>query len=334
MCDTVVVTGASGHLGANLVRALLERGAHVRVLVHQDRRALVGLNVECVEGDVADPVSVERALAGARVVFHAAGLISLLRTEWPRLEAVNVIGTRNVVDACVKVGVARLVHFSSVHALVQEPLDVPVDETRPLVDSHRCPPYDRSKAAAEREVLRGLERGLDAVILYPTAMIGPHDYRPSHLGAVLLALARGKLPALVAGGFDWVDVRDVVEGALRAAELAPPGGRYLLSGHWASIEELATLAARITGVSAPNWVCPMALARIGAPFATWWALLSGRRPLFTSVSLEALRSNPSISHARATRELGYQPRPLFDTLADTYRWFAEAGMLPGPLAIG
>jgi dihydroflavonol-4-reductase len=265
---TVVVTGAAGHIGGTLVRALLARGRSVRALVHRDRRALHGLDVELVEGDVCDAVSLQRALDGAEVVYHAAARISLLVNEWPLLEAVNVVGTRNVVEACRRCGVRRLVHFSSIHALRQEPLDLPVDESRPLVESDGHPPYDRSKAAGEREVRRAIAQGLDAVILNPTAIIGPYDYRPSHIGAGLLALGRGRLPALVAGGFDWVDVRDVVEGALRAEERAPKGARYLLSGHWVSMRHLASMVEAITGVRAPRFVSPLGLAYVGAPLLT------------------------------------------------------------------
>ena len=318
-----VVTGAAGHAGGNLVRALLARGQAVRALVHRNQQALQGLTVEVVEGNVGDPASLQRAFDGAETVYHVAATISLSMREWPLVEAINVVGTRNVVAACLRCGVRRLVHFSSIHALVQEPLEVPVDEARPLVESPRYPPYDRSKAAAEQEVRKGLEQGLDAVVVYPTGMIGPYDFRPSHFGQVLLALAHGRLPALVAGGFDWVDVRDVVEGAIRAGEGAPAGARYLLSGHWASLRELAALVEEITGARAPRLAFPMWMARLGVPFGTHFTRLDGEHPLYTSVSLRALRGNRGVSHERATRDLGYRPRPLRETLEDTFRWFAE-----------
>ena len=330
----VVVTGAAGLVGGNLVRALLARGRPVRAFVHRDRRALEGLGVETVEGDVREPDSLRRAFDGADVVYHAAATISLSMGEWPLLESVNVVGTRNVAEACLHCGVRRLVYFSSIHALVQEPLDVPVDESRPLVEveSRRYPPYDRSKAAGEKEVRRGIQRGLDAVVVYPTGMIGPYDFRPSYFGQVLLALGQGRLPALVAGGFDWVDVRDAVEGAMQAEQRAPAGARYLLSGHWASLRELASLAGEITGARIPRLVFPMWMARVGVPFGTHFTTLDGQHPLYTRVSLRALRSNRRISHRRATRDLGYHPRPLRETIEDALRWFAQTGRLGRPLA--
>jgi len=330
---TVVVTGAAGHVGANLMRALLAQGGPTRALVHIDRQAVEGLDTEVVEGDVCDLESLVNAFDGAEVVYHLAADISLLKDQWPLLESVNIMGTRNVVEACLRCGVRRLVHFSSIHAMTQEPMGIPVDESRPLVESQHCPPYDRSKAAGEKEVRKGIEMGLDAIIINPTAIIGPHDYQPSHFGEALLAIANGKLPALVAGGFDWVDVRDVIEGAMRAVERAPTGAKYLLSGHWVSLRDLAAMVEEITSVPAPSFVCPMWLARIGAPIVTAFDRLAGKRPLYTSVSLRALRSNRNINHERATRELDYHPRPFRETLIDTLRWFGETGQLTRPLKL-
>jgi dihydroflavonol-4-reductase len=330
---TVLVTGATGHIGANLVRALIDKGRPTRCLIHVNRQALNGLNTETVQGDIRDQESLFQAFRGAEVVYHLAANISLFMDDWPRLEEVNVIGTRNVVDACLRAGVRRLLHFSSIHALVQEPLSTPVDESRPLVESRRCPPYDRSKAAAEKEVQHGIERGLDAVIINPTAIIGPHDYQPSYFGEALLALAQRRLPGLVTGGFDWVDVRDVVDGAMRAEERAPSGAKYLLSGHWVSICEIAKMVAEFTGMPAPGFVCPLWLARLGTPVVTSFSSLNKRWPLYTSVSMRALRSNRDISHEKATRELGYQPRPFRETLIETLRWFEENRQLTGLPAV-
>jgi dihydroflavonol-4-reductase len=318
---SVVVTGAAGHVGANLVRALLARDHRVRALVHHDQRALEGLDVEITRGDLADLDSLLRACTGAELVYHAACYISLLGGEQPRLEAVNVLGTRNVVEACLQCGVQRLVHFSSIETLLGAPSGSLVDESRTAGLSRHHTPYTQSKVAGEREVLQGLSRGLDAVTLYPSAIIGPHDYRLGFPNAGLLAILNGELRALVQGGFDWVDVRDLVAGALLAASRAAPGGRYILSGHWASLSELAEMAQEISGVRPPRLVVPMWLARVGAPLAMALGRLNGGRPLYTPAALKPLRGNHRISHERATRELGYCPRPLKETLADTWNWF-------------
>ena len=327
---TVVVTGAAGHVGGNLVRALLAKQKHVRALIHHDRRALEGLDVEVLRGDVVDPASLRSAFEGALAVYHAAGIVSIQADDRRLIEAVNVTGTRNVVRACLDCGVERLIHFSSIHALRQHPLDETLDESRFLVKDTHPDLYDRSKASGEREVQKGIVRGLDAVILNPTAILGPHDYGPSHMGQTLLSIGSGKLPALVPGGFDWVDVRDVAQAAVLAAERAPTGAKYLLSGRWASLRELATTVGQVVGVRPPWLTCPIFLARLGVPLTTVWARLRGTRPLYTRFALDTVyHSNRHISHERASRALGYRPRPLEETIRDTLHWFADTGCLVG-----
>jgi len=329
----IVVTGAAGHAGANLVRALVARGRPVRALVHLDRQALKELDIEVAIGDICDLGSLLKAFANAEVVYHLAARISISKNSWSRLEAVNVTGTGNVVEACLRCGVRRLVHFSSIHTMTGDTTGTPVDESTPLVESRSYPPYDRSKVVAEREVRQGIAKGLDAIIISPTAIVGPHDYRPSHFGEALLKMANGRLPALVSGGFDWVDVRDVVEGAMRAEEIAPTGAKYILSGHWLSLREVAKMTEKITGVKAPGPIFPMWLARVGAPFITAFDRLARRRPLYTSASLQALRGHRQISHQKATKELDYHPRPFRETLIDTLKWFEAAGKLEHPLKL-
>jgi dihydroflavonol-4-reductase len=334
MSAKCLVTGASGLVGANLVRALLEQGREVRALVHADSRALSGLAIESVPADVCDLEAIKKAMVGVEVVYHLAGSISLTMDSAPEMAAVNALGTRNVVEACLQGGVRRLVHFSSIHALRQDPLDQPLDESRPFVDADRSaaallqiPPYDRSKAQGEREVLAGIARGLNAVILQPTAILGPYDFKPSYLGQALIQLARGKIPALVPGGFDWVDVRDVVAGALRVEQAASAETRYLLSGHWHTVREVAELSGSFTGQTAPFFTVPLWLAGAFAPLMLLLARFNHNPPIYTRVTLRALRSNRQISQARARRDLGYTSRPLTETVRDTLAWFQENGYL-------
>lgn len=323
----VAVTGASGHVGANLVRALLERGATVRALVHGDDGGIKGLSVERVRGAVTDPDAVGALVKGAERVFHLAAKISLDPADEPLLQKTNIEGPRTVTDACRAAGVKRLVHFSSIHAYSSEPKAETIDEERPLAEGSGLLPYDASKSAGEKVVRAAIDAGLDAVIVNPTGIIGPFDYGPSHMGEVLLDLYHGRLPGLVKGGFNWVDVRDVVLGALKAAEGAPRGARYLLSGHWHGIPEVAKMVESATGRRAPWMVSPMWLARGVAPFAVGFAKLAGRRPLFTPASLQAVRNHRHISHGRAARDLGYSPRPIEQTVRDTLEWFRSEGKL-------
>jgi dihydroflavonol-4-reductase len=322
---TVVVTGASGHVGANLIRILLGRGERVRALVHRDRRAMDGLDVEVVQGDVCDPDRLMSAFRGAEVVYHTAAHVSILLSEWDRLEAVNVCGTRNVVDACLRCGVGRLVHFSSIEAFSDGAPGAVIDEAHPRASGPDTLPYARSKVAGEEAVRAGIARGLDAVIVNPTAIVGPHDHRGGPMSEVLVRLVSGTLPFLVEGGFNWVDVRDVADGAIRAAEKSSAGAQYIFSGHWASLRELAALLEESTGTPAPRLAAPMWLARAGAPFITAYSHLTGQRALYTSASLRPLRGYRHVSHARATRDLGYRARPFPETIADTVRWLEEQG---------
>jgi dihydroflavonol-4-reductase len=306
---------------------MVDQGRRVRGLVHKNRVGPKGLEIELVPADVCDPSSLRRAFDGAQVIYHLAARISLQQDNWPEVEAVNVTGTRNVVAACLDCGVQRLVHFSSIHAIEQEPLSSPLDETRPLATSDEHLPYDRSKALGELEVMLGMEQGLDAVIISPTALVGPYDYGPSYIGQALISLVRGRIPALVSGGFDWVDVRDVVAGALQAERVAESGSRYLFSGHWHSVRELADLVGRLTGSHSPWITVPLSLAYRAAPLMSLLARLNGKQPVYNRASLRALRGHRRISHARATRDLGYHPRPFEVTIADTLDWFAQNGYL-------
>ncbi|MBN1485985.1 MAG: NAD-dependent epimerase/dehydratase family protein, partial [Chloroflexia bacterium] len=207
---SIVVTGATGHVGNNLVRALLERKERVRALVYPgDRtRSIEGLSLERIPGDVCDPDSLRAAFAGADTVYHVAGIVSIIPGREDLLERVNVGGTRNVVQACLHCGVRRLVYVASIHALVEPPHGTVIDERMPFDPRRIATEYGRSKARASLEVLRGVEQGLDAVIACPSGIVGPHDFMPSVVGKLLIDAAQRRLPAYVRGGYDFVDVRD------------------------------------------------------------------------------------------------------------------------------
>jgi dihydroflavonol-4-reductase len=324
----VAVTGASGHLGANLVRALVAAGRRVRVLVHKSSKGIDGLPIEVVRGDVLDQNSLARAFAGVDVVYHLAAKISAGWEPAARVREVNIEGPRNVTQACLAARVRRLVHTSSIHAFAPGPGDDGMDETCRLAEERDrdCGVYGIAKAAGERVVQAAIAAGLDAVILNPTAILGPYDFQFSAMGEVLLALAHGRLPALVAdASYDFVDVRDVVAAVLAAETRGRRGEHYLLPGTRLSFVELATLWAKVTGRPAPRWAAPMWLARLGAVFAPSWARLRGRRPLFTSESLRVLRDRHPISGRKAASELGHRPRPLEETLRDTFAWMKAEG---------
>lgn len=324
----VTVTGASGHLGANLVRALLDEGHEVVALVREDVRALEGLPMRRIHGDLFEPEALRRALEGSAVCFHAAGKIAITRDPTGEVRRTNQLGPRAVVAACLETGVRRLVHVSSIHAFSSRPADAPTDESRGPVDGDPDgSDYGRSKALGEREILEGVARGLDAVIVNPTGIIGPYDWKPSRMGRFVLSVARGRLPALVTGGFNFVGAGDVARGAIAAAKRGRTGERYLLSGSWRTMTRLAQDIARLSGTRPPRIVVPASLARLGAPLVETVARWAGTSPLYTSESIQILREHRDIRHDKATRELGYAPRPLEETIEQTLAWFRTHGLL-------
>ena len=323
-----VVTGAGGHIGCNLVRALLAQGRAVRMVDRQEPTALIRLGAEFVPADVRDPTAMASALTGADAVFHLAAVISVTGSMGGLVEEVNVTGVQTVAEAALRSGVRRFVHCSSVHAFDLFAMrGQTIDETSPRSCAPGVPAYDRSKAAGEVKLRQVIAAGLDAVVVNPTGVIGPRDEQSSRMGRLFLALARGRLPATVAGGFDWVDVRDVIAALLAAEERGRTGENYLVGGHLRSVRELAFIAAGVTGVAPPRFDVPLWFARTWAPAATFIARRVENPLLYTGDSLNALASSPRVDTAKAARELDYHARPIEQTVADLYAFFNATGLL-------
>lgn len=326
----LVVTGATGLLGNVLVRGLAAHGAApVRALVRpaSDRTAIAGLDVEIVPGDVHDRSSLVRAFSGADVVFHLAGIVSIARGGLPRLHETNVEGTRNVLAACREAGVRRLVYCSSIHAFVVPPGGSCLTETSPIDPGRASGAYDRTKAEATLLVLEAIRQGLDAVMVFPTGVLGPFDFRPSHTGELVLACAQGRLGAYVDGAYNFVDVRDVAQGLIAAAEKGRSGEGYILAGHNVTVWELLHSIEAVTGTPAPRLRLPLGLVRALSPLipAYYWA--TRQKPLFTAYSLDVISSDCAMTNQKAERELGYHPRPFAETMEDTVSWFRRQRML-------
>ncbi len=323
----IAVTGASGHIGVNLCRELVNRGHSLKALVHKNTKSLKDIPLEPIQGDLIDPDSLSALVQDADIVFHLGALISIRGNRAGELFDINIEGTRSICKASQTASVKRFIHFSSIHALLHAPYNQVLDESRPLAVEDKMA-YSRSKALAEEIVLDAAKQGLDAVILSPTAVLGPFDHAPSLLGRALILLALGKLPALIPGGYDWVDVRDVVAASITAIDKGKKGERYLLSGHWMTLRQISNLVSGIIDSRPKKFTCPNWLARLGLPFINLYCSIYEKEPLYTYDSLFTLRTaHKNISHKKASQELGFQPRPFKETLRDTIEWFRENGYL-------
>lgn len=319
----VAVTGASGHIGNCLVRELLKKGTHVKVLVHNFENDLAQLDVEMIRGDLLEVESLKKLCEGVDVVFHLAAKIALDNRQPEQVFAVNVTGTKNIIEASKSAGVKKFIHFSSIDAFQFISSEAVVDESKPLIKSEKAI-YAFTKAEGERLVMNAVKEGFDAVILSPTAVIGPFDYRGSFLGEALLKIYRNQIPMLISGGYNWVDVRDVAKAAILSAESGRKGEKYILSGDFCSLKELSEMTGRISGKRTPKLVAPVFLAKLACPFFQFYFSITKGKPIFTFQSLDLLINSPkNISFEKAKKELGYQPRPLEQTLRDTFNWYKE-----------
>ncbi len=325
-----LVTGGTGHVGANLVRALLDRGDDVRVLVREESRpeSLAGLDVEKVVGDLDDPESLRRALTGCDRLFHTAAMISIRDGDRAALMRVNVEGTRSLMRAAHEQGVKKVVHTSSFGAVGNNPSgpsteDDWLDPFEPVMD------YERSKAFSETVVLQEAARGLDVCIVNPSAIVGPFDFGPSLVGRTILDFAHGKMRAYVPGGFDWVPMRDVVSGHLLAMERGRRGERYLLSGEVHSVDQILDWLEELTGTKRPRFRIPPPVMQTTAVIKDWIErrFFPHVYPRFNYHSIRILNSGKSASNEKAQRELGLRPTPVRDAFASAVSWFRETGRI-------
>jgi dihydroflavonol-4-reductase len=327
----VTVTGATGHIGNVLVRELLADGRDVRALVlpQDDKRPLTDLNVEIFYGDVTDTNSLLSAFDGAELVFHLAGIVTIMPGMSRILEEVNVGGIRNAIAACRATNVRRLIYTSSIHAVAEPPPGKFFDESQPFDPDQVPDGYARSKAQATLIILDEVHKGgLDAVVCCPTGVIGPWDYGVSNIGQLIIDFASGHLKSYVSGAYDFVDVRDVARGLILAADKGLAGRHYIFSGTQVQVPELMEELAHNIGYPAPTYRIPTRIARTAGVLASVYYRLIRRKPVFTAYSIDVLKSNSLVSSARARDELGFTSRPWQESIRDQVEWFRKEGMLP------
>lgn len=322
----VVVTGATGHIGYALVRELSKRGFDIRALVlpGEDTSHLSDYAVEFVTGDVRDISSLTRAFEGAKYVFHLAGIVSIGSGGRRLLHEVNVQGTHNVVEACRKAGVERLLYVSSIHAFREPPKGELLTESKEFDAKRVKGSYAKTKAEATLCVLSAAREGLDAVVVHPTGVIGPYEFRLSNLGQLVADFLRRRLYAYIEGGYDFVDVRDVAAGIVNACLLGKSGENYILSGERITVKELLRVLEQATGIPAPTFRIPCWLALATGPFSELYYKMRRQKPLYTSYSVRTLMQSCSTTCEKAVRELGYRHRPIAQSLRDTADWILNS----------
>ena len=314
-----IITGANGHLGGTIVRMLNGRPVQVRGLVFGDKKKQDTGSIHYYSGDVREPETLRPLFEGCEdmetIVIHTAGIIDISNHVSPELYDVNVNGTKNILALCREYPVKRLVYVSSVHAIPEQKRGNVTGEIRDFSPDAVVGGYAKTKAEATREVLRAAQEGLDAVVVHPSGILGPYDRSGNHLVQMVAEYLHGTLPACVKGGYDYVDVRDVAEGCLLAAEKGRKGECYILSDRYCEIREVLEIAGDVSGKKKLP-VLPLWMAKMAAPFIQLHARRKKRRPLYTAYSLHVLGTGERFSHKKATEELGYHPRDLKVTIRD------------------
>jgi len=318
-----LVTGASGFLGWHVARLLVERGHSVRALVRPSSR-ISELDAEPVIGDLRDPDSLNRAVAGCGLLFHAAADYRLWAADESELYRSNVEGTRNMLEAARKAGVERVVYTSTV-GCIGIPQGGEGNEESPVALEDMKGAYKRSKFLAERAALEFAASGFPVTIVNPTAPIGDHDIKPTPTGKIVLDFLKGDMPALIDTGLNVVDARDVAIGQLLACERGKPGERYLLGAENLTLAEILAKLAAITGKPAPTVKLPYAVAYAAGVVTTAWARISGTPPRAPLDAVRMARKKMFVTHAKAARELGYAPGPAEGALARAVEWFRANG---------
>ncbi len=321
----ILVTGATGHVGNVLIRKLLQRGEKVRVLVlkDDDLTPLKGLNVEKVEGDVRNFEDVKKAVEGVDFIYHLAALISIGTGKKGLIQSVNVKGVENVLNAAKIFKVKRILYMSSVHAFAELPRGSFIDENTPFDPKLTTGVYGKTKAFAALKVLNATKSGLDVVIVCPTGIVGPYDFKKSEMGTMILRFLHDELPIGIKGSFDFVDVRDVADGAIKACEKGEKGEAYILSGEKVEMDKMMEELRKITGKRGPFVMLGKRNAMLLSYFSLVTSVLGRKKAIFTPYSVHTLNMDYTFSHEKATKELGYVPRPFVETLQDTVKWFVN-----------
>ncbi len=330
----ILITGATGHLGNVLSRRLSDEGEKLRLLLlpGESIAPLNGIKAEVYCGDICDYESVHKAAKGCEAVFHLAGIVSIGGDNHDALRRINVEGAINVAKACRQHGI-RMIYTSSVHAFQEPKMGIPISEETEINPGKVPKGYARSKAEAVNAVFKmAREEGLDAVVLFPTGIIGPEDYKPSETGRIIGSVANSLASAMSGknkrkslmgfkGEYNFVDVRDVASGLLLAWKKGVSGEGYILGGNKMSIGDIYKLIAKHLGKEVRVMNAPAFLVRMYAGLELFFAIATNRKPKFTPYAVDVLASNCDVDITKAENVLGYKPTAPSVTIGDMTEWF-------------
>lgn len=319
-----VVTGATGHIGYALFMRLIAANEKVRILIRKDSSIFDGIDAEKYYGDVTDPESLERAFEGADIVYHLAGMIDVTSGHEEAIWNVNVEGTKNVVKACRKCGIKRLVYASSVDAIPPLPGNKLMTEISSFNPDNLEGTYAKTKAVATQYVLDNNSETLETVVTHPGACIGPYDFKTSNVGEMVRMYMNGKFPvSLNFGAYNFVDVRDVAYGMYAAADKGKAGECYILTGEVVTVDELLHILGRKTGIPTSKIKLGYGFSKFIAPAAELYYGIANKTPMFTPYSIRKLVSNCNFSIEKARTELGYNPMSVDQSIGDMVNWIIE-----------
>jgi len=332
----ILVTGAAGHLGANLVRRLLADGNEVRALLHtpRDENSVSDLKIDTLTGDLQDPELAARAVEGCRQVYHCAAKVSTTYHEKATIFGANVMATKTLLRAALQAGVEKVVVTGSFSATGNRP-GQPSTEDDPFNPLQLHLPYGFTKAAVEHECLKAYAEGLPVVIAVSTAILGPYDFKPSRMGQVLIKFAARQIRAYVPGGFPFVAARDIVEGHLLAMQKGRPGQKYLFETEFMTFDEIMREYSDVTGQPMPSLRIPPRLMSLVANAAE--TVIPYLRPnaeqLLTPAAIRILAMNRRADISKAKVELGYQPTNIKSAIGEAYEWFLSQGRIQRPVSM-
>ncbi|GBD39896.1 3 beta-hydroxysteroid dehydrogenase/Delta 5--_4-isomerase [bacterium HR37] len=324
-----LVTGATGFIGSHVARKLVQRGESVRILLRKTSKTLniEDIDAERVYGDILDVDSIRKALKGCDTVYHTAGLVSFRKSDYKRLEDINVKGTVNVLSAALEAGVKKVVYTSSVAAIGVNPDGGIANEDTPFTLEHMGIQYLNTKYRAEQEALRLYRQGLPLVIVNPSVVIGPGDVYLSSCGFIVW-YCKKKFPGYMDGGINLVDVEDVAEGHILAAQKGRLGERYILGNKNLSIKEVFEILEKVTGIPAPRIKIPYFVALAAAFFVE--RILGISLPNYSSMDVDSVRASRFywyFDSSKAVRELGFPQTPVEQSIEKTVKWLKDKGYI-------